>query len=466
MTNILIVTPNTDEYSRLSAAATASKMHCVAAETLAEATRQLGESTFDAVLLSTRLPDGDGLDLLINEKIGETTQALVLNDTDDVQLVARCMRLGADDYLQTPLNDEQISAMFERIARQTTDHERTSSNDSGSKNRKAAPASAGDAVESSDGYGRLLGTSRPMLKLYRMLERVAQTDVPVMLVGESGTGKERAAASIHLGSPRAEGPFIPVNCSAIPRDLTESQFFGHLKGAFTDATASHDGFFRQADGGTLFLDELTEMDINLQAKLLRALESGRIRPVGGSEEIAVDIRIIAATNRSPEQAIEEGLLREDLYYRLAAFPIHMPPLRNRGSDVTMLAEHFLKELAAEHGRSVTLSEEAADCLRLHDWPGNVRELRNAITRAFIMSDDEIDAASLPEAILEPNHPAGDLLRIRVGESIADAEKKLILATLEYHDQDRTRSARELGISVKTLYNRMKSYEQAGADTSA
>lgn len=407
----------------------------------------LADGASDLLLMDPDLTDGNGLQLLIDGEIPQRTDILIMGTDIGEKFAARCLRLGADDFLRKPLDDGEIEVTLGKYRDEIDD---------------VPPATC--TPEGAE-FGLMLGESRPMLRLYRLLSRVAGTDATVLLIGESGTGKEQAAQTLHQLSQRSDAPFVPVNCGAIPEDLAESQLFGHEKGSFTGAEKKHAGFFQQADGGTLFLDEITEMDSGQQVKLLRALETGCIRTVGGTQDLSVDVRVIAATNRDPDEAMDEGLLREDLYYRLCAFPIRLPPLRNRGSDVLLLASHFLRELGDEHGREVRLSDEASDRLRIHDWPGNVRELKNAMTRAFIMADDVIEAEDLPQAILDPNEPSGDLLRVRVGESIAEAEKKLIFATLQHNDGDKTQTARELGISVKTLYNRLKSYED-DADTAA
>lgn len=437
---LLIIDPSSLDTQSIAAIANDCGYEIEHCESLDSAQKKLKKNPPAVVILNPDLPDGDGLDLLIDEHIDDATDIHILHREDNPQFIARCMRLGAEHFFRKPADEDELKLVLEK---KSTELEDSTDNHCQLVNSE---------------FGQLLGESRPMKKLYRMLNKVAATDVSVLLMGESGTGKERAASSIHLASERSHSPFVPVNCGAIPRELVESQLFGHVKGAFTGAHQSHKGYFQEANGGTLFLDELTEMDIDLQVKLLRALESGCIRPVGSDEEIAIDVRLIIATNRDPIEAIEQNLLREDLYYRISEFPISLPPLRNRGADVLLLANHFLAELCKEYDREVELAKEAADRLRIHDWPGNVRELKNAMTRAFILADSEIDEEDLPEIILEPNRPSGDLLRVRVGQSIAEAEKKLILATLEHYDNDKTRAAKELGISVKTLYNRMKDYE--------
>lgn len=304
-----------------------------------------------------------------------------------------------------------------------------------------------------------LGTSEPMLEVRRLVQRVAPTEVTVLLTGETGTGKGVVAEAIHDLSPRRAQAFVPVNCGAIQPSLIESELFGHEAGSFTGASRRRRGLFERASGGTLLLDEVTEMDMHLQVKLLRALESGSIRRVGGEGLVPIDVRVVAATNRDPARAVEDGRLREDLYYRLNVFGIEVPPLRERGADVERLARAFLVELGGEHGSSKRLRRSALEALRRHPWPGNVRELRNSIARAHVLADHWIEAQHLR---LAPGAaaPGGDGVGVEVGQSLAEAEQRLILATLEAQQGDKKRTATQLGISLKTLYNRLNRYAAA------
>lgn len=296
-----------------------------------------------------------------------------------------------------------------------------------------------------------------MNRVYRMIRKVAPTEATVFLAGESGVGKELIARTIHELSGRNEGPFIAMNCGAIPKELIESEMFGHLKGAFTGAHSSHKGYFERGERGTLLLDEVTEMSPDLQVKLLRVLETQRVCPVGGERDIDIDVRIVASTNRDPEEAVSEGVLREDLYYRLAEFPIQVPPLRERGDDIVLLAETFLRECNEREGKETRFSSEAHGVLRLHHWPGNVRELRNAVSRAHILAAHEIHPDDLPGNIPSGDTISGDYLRFPVGYNLKELERRMTLATLEHFKGDKPKSAKALGISLKTLYNRLKSY---------
>jgi two-component system, NtrC family, response regulator HydG len=299
----------------------------------------------------------------------------------------------------------------------------------------------------------LLGASAAMQEVYRLIDRVGPTDAGVLLTGESGTGKGLAARSIHECSARRGMPFISINCGAIPAELIESELFGCEPGSPGDAPA-RPGALEQAQGGTLLLDDITELPQGLQVRLLRVLETGRFYRIGASSEYSCDVRFIAATNRSPLQVVQSGQFREDLLYRLAVFPIEMPPLRDRGSDAELLAEHFLKELNAQAMSHKRLSAAAGFTLTQHSWPGNVRELRNCIERAFILADVTLELKPLIQ-----NSAERERLDIRVGSRIHDMERSLIEATLDYFKGNKRRAADALGCSLKTLYNKLNGYSQ-------
>jgi DNA-binding NtrC family response regulator len=304
----------------------------------------------------------------------------------------------------------------------------------------------------------LLGTSPAMEQLYQQVIRVAATDATVLLVGESGTGKEVIATAIHLASTRAEKSFNAVNCGAIPPHLIEASLFGHEKGSFTGAVRQQVGYFENASGGTLFLDEITEMPIEMQVKLLRVLESGTFMRVGGDREVSIDVRLIAATNRDLDGAVKAGNLREDLMYRLAVFPMRIPPLRERGSDIELLAQHFLDLLNEEAKTNKTFSRASLDVIRSYSWPGNVRELKNVVHRAFILASDTLDVDDCISnfAARKPTEQDG-CLNFFVGTPLADAQKEIILATLKHYSGNKRLTAETLGVSLKTLYNRLKEY---------
>jgi DNA-binding NtrC family response regulator len=315
----------------------------------------------------------------------------------------------------------------------------------------------------------LLGESPAMQQVFRLIERVGPTEASVLLTGESGSGKELAAKSIHDCSPRRHKPFIAINCGAIPAGLIEAELFGYEKGSFTGAVRSHAGVFERAHGGTLLLDEVTEMPMDMQTRLLRVLESRRFYRVGANTEYGSDVRVIAATNRCPLSAVKNGQLRQDLLYRLAVFPIELPPLRSRGDDVELLADRFLAVLNAQAGTQKRLSAPARIILKQHSWPGNVRELKNCIERAFILGDDMLELAPLLQSttLRSSDTAAGaqlpsdrGRLDIRVGSRIHDMERSLIEATLDYFKGNKRRAADALGCSLKTLYNKLNGYSHS------
>jgi DNA-binding NtrC family response regulator len=318
----------------------------------------------------------------------------------------------------------------------------------------ARRAASGPAVGQ---FGRLLGGSVRMQDVYRRIAKVAPTMAPVFITGESGSGKEMVAAAIHECSARSRSPFLALNCGAMPGGLIEADLFGYERGAFTGAERTHCGYFERADGGTLFLDEIVEMAPEMQVRLLRVLESGRYTRVGGERELRANARVIAATNREPRQAVREGRLRGDLLYRLAVFPIEIPPLRERDGDAEMLAEHFLRQLNEAEGTQKSFSRAAQDVLRSYPWPGNVRELRNAVQRAYILCDERIDFDIAGQQDAEADRP---YLHIRVGTALAAIERQAIFATLETCRGNKRRCADLLGISLKTLYNRLADYHAA------
>jgi len=308
---------------------------------------------------------------------------------------------------------------------------------------------------------RIFGESLAMRSVYRLIERVAPTSGTVLITGESGSGKELVAHAIHDRSERAQGPFVAINCGAIPGTLIEAELFGFEKGSFTGATRQHLGCFERAKGGTLFLDEITEMPLEMQVRLLRVLEAGRFFRVGGTTEITADVRIVAATNREPRTAIDEGRLRQDLYFRLAVFPISLPPLRARTGDVRLLAQHFLHELNVAAGTGKSFAQGSLDVLDQHDWPGNVRELKNAIHRAFILGEDTIEVGPVAAVRRDEDRREEGYLRIRIGSSLAHVEQQVIMATLDHCGRSKKATAELLGISDRTLYSKLCDYQQGG-----
>jgi DNA-binding NtrC family response regulator len=316
----------------------------------------------------------------------------------------------------------------------------------------------------------MVGRSSAIQAVRDLVEKVAPTDATVLISGESGSGKELVAQAIHARSPRGSGPFLGINCGALPPTLIESELFGFERGSFTGASRSHAGMVERASGGTLFLDEVTEMSADMQTRLLRFLETQRYFRVGGSQELHTDVRVVAATNRSPVQAVRDGAMREDLLYRLAVFPISLAPLRERGEDVGLLADHFLNELNVRHGTAKSFNAAARHTLRDYSWPGNVRELKNAIERAFILCDQELELqpmnihAASADRVRTPAGEGG--VQVPIGSSLAQAERWLIEATLAHWAGNKNRAARTLGCSLKTLYNKLAAYERQGIGAQA
>lgn len=413
------------------------------AASVRDALLQLERRAPDLVLTDVRLPEGSGMDIFKNAGAA-SAEVVVMTGHGTLDNAVQALRLGATDYLVKPICMERLNAILARIA------------------SSAGGSPPGQPFEEPGRFGKMYGDSPPMRELYRQISRVAPTDVTVLLVGESGTGKELAAHAIHQLSARRQRPFLAVNCGAISPHLIESEMFGHERGSFTGADRQHKGYFERADGGTLFLDEVTEMPLDLQVKLLRVLETGQFMRVGTHREVGCDIRIIAATNRNPEQAVQEGKLREDLYYRLNVFPLALPPLRERGEDIALLADRFLQTQNAESGAGKRFSARATAALAQYEWPGNVRELKNFVRRAFIMAEgDELEADQLTPQVSPGGESSGGQVSVPVGETLAEADRRLILATLVRCKGVKKQAAALLGISPKTLYNRLEEYAAAG-----
>ena len=406
------------------------------AGTLAEAKNRLSQERPDVILVDLMLPDGNGLALLEEMDPSRRAEVILISGHATVDSAISALRVGVLDYLTKPVDVRRLKAVLANVSRTLAFKEEV--------------GSLREELRQLGHFGRLIGNSTPMQRVYDLVTRVAPTDATVLLVGESGTGKEEVAATIHELGRRKKLPFLPLNCGAVPPNLIESELFGHEKGSFTGATQMHRGYFERASKGTLFLDEVTEMPIELQVKLLRVLETGTLVRVGGDEPVSVDVRVIAASNRSPEQAVKDGKFREDLLYRLNVFPIVLPPLRDREGDVLLLAEQFLEAFNAAQGTAKRLSDAARDRIRAYPWPGNVRELKNELHRAFIICDGIIE---FPDLVAEPVATAAP----ETGGSLEESERRLIFATLERYGGDKKKAAEILGISLKTLYNRLHLY---------
>jgi len=445
MPHVLIVDDDIDALASLEELVVREGFATATATNLKQAREQMALRRPDVVLLDLMLPDGDGMDLFQDVESRATTEVVLITGHASMETSIEALRLGAADYLIKPVNAKQIKAILSRVARPN--------------DLKKEISVLRSELRSLGRFGRLLGTSSSIQKVYDQIERVAPTVATVLITGESGTGKELVAQTLHDLSRRRKSAFIPINCGAISPQLIESEVFGHEKGSFTGAVREHKGYFERANGGTLFLDEITEMPIELQVKLLRVLEEGTFMRIGSDRAIEVDVRVIAATNRDPHEAVAEGKLREDLLYRLQVFPLHLPPLRERGRDVILIADEFLRDMNRAEGTSKTFTTDAHEILMGWHWPGNVRELRNVVQRAYIMADDLIDAACVPlEAGKAEKDTGGPFLQVRVGSTVAEVERRLMLATLEQCGGTKEKAAQMLGISLKTLYNRLREYE--------
>jgi len=427
------------------------------ARSLREARAQMALQPPELVLLDMQLPDGSGLELFADPQLVADSEVVLMTGQVSVDASVQALRLGAADCLVKPIHRRHLQGLLARLARPPQ--------------RQAAADGRNEELDARGHFGQLWGRSAPMCRVYEQIARVAATGITVFVTGESGSGKEVVAQTVHEMSRRRKQPFLAVNCGAISPQLIESEVFGHEKGSFTGAERQHLGFFERANGGTLFLDEITEMPPELQVKLLRVLETGRFMRVGSTDSQAADGRVIAATNRAPQQAVASGRLREDLFYRLNVFPIHLPPLRERADDVPLLAEHFVRAIGAREGHARRFTPAALAQLQRHTWPGNVRELRNAVQRAYVMAtgawiDDPCLAADSAAAVPQGRITVeGGAVTLPVGWSMAQAERQLILATFAHCERHKERTAAMLGISLKTLYNRLKEYRADPAQPS-
>jgi DNA-binding NtrC family response regulator len=423
--------------------------------TIAAAQECLAKDNFDLIFLDVRLPDGDGTDLLkLIQSRPQKPLAVVTTGFGSVESAVDCMKSGAFDYLIKPFSNEQIEVTLRKAEEFT----------------QILKVNQYLSQDNEDSGQELLGQSSALNDLRQLVRKVARTQATVLIQGESGTGKELVARALYRESPRANAPFIKLNCAAIPENLIESEFFGHEKGAFTGALNKREGRFELAHGGTILLDEISEISPNVQAKLLRVLQERELERVGGNRTIKVDVRVIATTNRNLEQSVEKKEFRQDLFFRLNVVPIAVPPLRERREDVPYLAEEFMRRFGRKHGVHIRrFSEEALKVLSTHNWPGNVRELQNVVERAVILCNES--------GVLEPEHlgmakPAAVISSPVQGQSqnahvnagpdgnvpsLAEIEKRHILATLDHCKGNRTHAAKLLGVSIRTLRNKLHEY---------
>lgn len=427
-----------------------------AADSAEHAFRLLDSQAFDAVLLDLRLPGAGGLDALqrIKERRPDAV-VIVVTGYGTVQSAVQAMKNGAYDYVTKPFSLDELKLLLERVA----SHMKLKS-----ENRMLR-----EKVKSKQGFGGIIGRAPEMEKLYRIITKAANSVHPVLILGESGTGKEMVARSIHYSGPFRDKPFIPVDCGSLVPTLIESELFGYVKGAFTGANQNKDGLMAMAEGGTIFLDEVGELPVDLQAKMLRAIQEKEIRPVGGTKRVPINVRILAATNRDLEQAVMQGAFRRDLYFRLNVLSLRIPPLRERRQDVPLLIAHFMERMVRDSGQEKMLSDDALKSLLAYDWPGNVRELENCLERSYAFTSGPlIHAADLPGEIAQlpvPESSNGNGNGNGNGHSkivpIAELEKQTILSAIAELNGDKLRAARLLGIGKTTLYRKLKDYAVQG-----
>ncbi|MGB0713310.1 MAG: sigma-54-dependent transcriptional regulator, partial [Gammaproteobacteria bacterium] len=428
----------------------------------ADTLERLTQVTPEVVLLDLVLPDMDGMEVLRwmqERRMGSSVVIITAHGTVDTAIEAT--RLGAFDFLEKPLSAERLRVTVRNALDRT---------------RMATAIETIKEDMGRDSFEGFIGSSLVMQSVYRIILSAAPSRASVFITGESGTGKEVCAEAIHRRSPRAEGPFVAINCAALPKDLMESEIFGHVKGAFTGALNARDGAASRADGGTLFLDEIGELDLDLQAKLLRFIQTGAFQKVGGSRQLEVDVRFLAATNRDPMQMVNEGRFREDLYYRLHVIPIALPPLREREDDVLLIARRFLDEFSAEEGKGFSRFDVATEQLILnYRWPGNVRELQNVVRTIVVLNDgDEVIPGMLPDMLRGTGQPVVGASRSGVASPAVPraapagasqaikplwlVEKEAIEAAIQANDDNIPRAAAALEISPSTIYRKIQSWK--------
>ena len=447
--NLLVVDDEQHVRQLCADVAAQSGMKVTTVATAEEALNVLENSAVDILMTDLKLPESSGLDLL--QQIHDTHRevaVIVLTQYGTIDSAVTATRLGAVDYVTKPFRVEELRSRLERVAHAVELQQ---------ENRLLR-----EQLRTRPGFGGLIGVSPKMQCVYKMTEKVSQHEYPVLILGESGTGKEMVARSVHFSGPRKDRPFAPVDCSSLVPTLIESELFGYVKGAFTGAVQAKQGLLEAAHGGTLFLDEIGDMPVDLQAKLLRALQEREVKPVGSTERRHINVRIIAATNRDLEAAIRTGAFRQDLYFRLNVVQMKLPALRDRKSDIPLLVTSFLEKFSGIHGSTRTISDDAMRRLIAYDWPGNVRELENAIERAVALgSGPMVDMCDLPSNL----HYSTSERVPGVNEilPLEELERRAILKTLRDTAGDKLAAARMLGIGKTTLYRKLKQYNMKHAE---
>ncbi|MCE9536698.1 MAG: sigma-54 dependent transcriptional regulator [Nitrospirae bacterium] len=419
--------------------------HVRGVATAEEGLAQLEEAPAELVITDLRMPGIGGMEFLRRMKnTWPETEVVVMTAYGSIDTAVEAMRCGAYDYLTKPIDRDRFPIVVDKALERHV---------LATENKQLR-----DRLETKTRFDRMVGESAPMQRVYNLVEMVADSDVTVLLTGESGTGKELISRAIHHKSPRADGPFITMNCGALPDNLFESELFGYEKGAFTGAMTNKMGRFELADGGTLLLDEVGELSLKSQVDFLRVLETKEFRRLGGTKLITVDVRIIAATNRNLEEAVKQGDFREDLYYRLNVVPIRLPPLRDRADDIPLLVDRFLAECTTQHHREPKdVSREAMRLLRLYGWPGNIRQLRNLIERLVVtVKDAMIQPEHLPEEIQASKEDVRTMV-VTLGTSLDQLEREVIQRTLTEITNHREKAAKLLGISLRSLQYKIKEY---------
>ncbi len=453
---VLIVDDESSQRAGLAGMVSAWGMIAETASEGGEALEKLNRFRADVILTDLNMPGIDGYELLKKlREMPDTPPTIVLTAYGNIETaVTTVHELGAYWFQEKPIQPKVLEVLLRRAAA----HSGLRSENRTLERQLRYKGAVGD----------MIGAAPIMQEIFSLLQQAGPSKACVLITGESGTGKELVARSIHRLSPRRQGPFIAINCAALPETLIESELFGHEKGAFTGASERRAGCFEVAQQGTLLLDEIGEMPAPTQAKLLRILEDSRVRRLGGKAEFEVDVRVLAATNKVPEEAVKNGQLRQDLYYRLNVFHIHLPPLRDRKQDILPISTALIADLNRKHECRVSdIMPAVQNLFQHHNWPGNVRELRNVLERAVILAGEgSIEVKHLPALFSAPLAPEpapssdGNAIRVRIGTTVEDAEKDLILRTLDHTQNNKTRAAEILGISLKTLHNKLKEYGAA------